>query len=96
MIMQSYDFLRTCSSITAATCSSAATTSGATCIGGTELIRRKLGKDAYGMTIHAADRLSEGKKMGKTAGGAVWLDPEQDQSLTSSTSTGAMWMTPTL
>ena len=43
-------------------------------LGGTELIRRKLGKDAYAMTITLLLN-SEGKKMGKTASGAVWLDP---------------------
>ena len=43
---------------------------------GTELIRRKLGKDAYAMTITLLLN-SEGKKMGKTANGAVWLDPAQ-------------------
>ncbi len=43
-------------------------------LGGTELIRRKLGKDAYAMTITLLMN-SEGKKMGKTANGAVWLDP---------------------
>lgn len=45
-------------------------------LGGTELIRRKLGKDAYAMTITLLLN-SEGKKMGKTASGAVWLDPEK-------------------
>ena len=45
-------------------------------LGGTELIRRKLGKDAYAMTINLL-LTSEGKKMGKTAGGAVWLDPNK-------------------
>lgn len=45
-------------------------------LGGTELIRRKLGKDAYGMTITLL-LTSEGKKMGKTQAGAVWLDPEK-------------------
>lgn len=43
-------------------------------LGGTDLIRRKLGKDAYAMTITLLMN-SEGKKMGKTANGAVWLDP---------------------
>lgn len=43
-------------------------------LGGTELIRKKLGKDAYAMTITLLMN-SEGKKMGKTASGAVWLDP---------------------
>ena len=45
-------------------------------LGGTELIRKKLGKDAYAMTITLL-LISEGKKMGKTASGAVWLDPEK-------------------
>ena len=45
-------------------------------LGGTELIRRKLGKDAYAMTINLLLN-SEGKKMGKTQSGAVWLEPEK-------------------
>ncbi len=45
-------------------------------LGGTELIRRKLGKDAYAMTINLLLN-SEGKKMGKTESGAVWLDAEK-------------------
>ena len=45
-------------------------------LGGSELIRKKLGKDAYAMTITLLLN-SEGKKMGKTASGAVWLDPEK-------------------
>ena len=45
-------------------------------LGGTELIRRKLGKDAYAMTITLLLN-SEGKKMGKTQSGAVWLDPNK-------------------
>ncbi|AGL03488.1 tyrosine--tRNA ligase [Desulfoscipio gibsoniae] len=45
-------------------------------LGGTELIRRKLGKDAYAMTITLLMN-SEGNKMGKTAKGAVWLDPDK-------------------
>jgi tyrosyl-tRNA synthetase len=45
-------------------------------LGGTELIRRKLGKDAYAMTINLLLN-SEGKKMGKTQSGAVWLDPNR-------------------
>ena len=45
-------------------------------LGGTELIRRKLGKDAHAMTITLLLN-SEGKKMGKTVGGAVWLDPNK-------------------
>ena len=59
-------------------------------LGGTELIRRKLGKDAYAMTITLLLN-SEGKKMGKTQKGAVWLDPEQDHLRSSSTSTGEMY-----
>ena len=45
-------------------------------LGGTELIRRKLGKDAYAMTITLLTD-SQGKKMGKTAGNSVWLDPNK-------------------
>jgi len=45
-------------------------------LGGTELIRKKLGKDAYAMTITLLMN-SEGKKMGKTANGAIWLDPKK-------------------
>ena len=45
-------------------------------LGGTELIRRKLGKNAYAMTINLLLN-SEGKKMGKTQSGAVWLDPDK-------------------
>ena len=45
-------------------------------LGGTELIRRKLGKNAYAMTINLLLN-SEGKKMGKTQSGAVWLDPNK-------------------
>ena len=45
-------------------------------LGGTELIRRKLGKDAYAMTITLLTD-SQGQKMGKTAGNAVWLDPDK-------------------
>lgn len=45
-------------------------------LAGTELIRRKLGKDAYAMTITLLLK-SDGEKMGKTAGGAVWLDPNK-------------------
>ena len=45
-------------------------------LGGTELIRKKLGKDAHAMTITLLLN-SEGKKMGKTVGGAVWLDPDK-------------------
>ena len=65
---------------TAATCSSAGMTQWSNMLGGTELIRRKLGKNAYAMTITLLLN-SEGKKMGKTQKGAVWLDPNKDLSL---------------
>lgn len=45
-------------------------------LGGTELIRRKLGKDAYALTINLLTD-SQGNKMGKTAGNAIWLDPNK-------------------
>ena len=45
-------------------------------LGGTELIRKKLNKDAYAMTINLLLK-HDGTKMGKTAGGAIWLDPEK-------------------
>ncbi|WP_314971475.1 tyrosine--tRNA ligase [Peptostreptococcus stomatis] len=48
-------------------------------LGGTELIRRKLGKDAHAMTIPLLTK-ADGTKMGKTAGGAVWLDPNKTSS----------------
>ena len=62
MIMQSYDF--------------GGDDQWSNMLGGTELIRRKLGKDAYAMTINLLLN-SEGKKMGKTQSGAVWLDPNK-------------------
>lgn len=49
-------------------------------LGGTELIRRKLGKDAHAMTINLL-LTSEGKKMGKTQSGAIWLDPNKTSPL---------------
>ena len=58
-------------------------------LGGTELIRRKLGKDAHAMTITLLLN-SEGKKMGKTASGAVWLDPNKTSPY-DFYQTGAMW-----
>ena len=64
MIMQSYDFYTLYQKY------------GCNMVAGTELIRRKLGKDAYAMTINLLLN-SEGKKMGKTQSGAVWLDPEK-------------------
>lgn len=60
-------------------------------LGGTELIRRKLGKDAHAMTITLLTD-SQGNKMGKTAGNAVWLDPNKTSRLIF-ISTGVMWMT---
>ncbi len=56
------------------------TTSGCNMLGGTELIRRKLGKTLTAMTINLLLN-SEGKKMGKTQSGAVWLDPDEDISI---------------
>ena len=88
MIMQAYDFYHMFQHRAAATCSSAATTSGATCWAGTELIRRKLGKDAHAMTITLLLN-TEGKKMGKTASRRRVAGPQQDLSRTTSTSTGA-------
>ena len=77
MIMQSYDFYHLYPGNTAAISSSAVMTSGAICWAARELIRRKLGKDdAEAMTITLLLN-SEGKKMGKTVSGAVWLDPEK-------------------
>ena len=63
-------------------------------LGGTELIRRKLGKDAYAMTITLLLN-SEGKKMGKTAAGTQsgWIRTRLLPTI--STSTGAMWTMPT-
>ena len=63
-------------------------------LGGTELIRRKLGKDAHAMTITLLLN-SEGKKMGKTAKRRRLAGSQQDHLPSSSTSTGAMWTMPT-
>ena len=75
MIMQSYDFLALYEK-----CGCNMQFGGddqwSNMLGGTELIRRKLGKDAYAMTITLLLN-SEGKKMGKTQKGAVWLDPNK-------------------
>lgn len=75
MIMQSYDFLEL---FTKYGCNMqfGGDDQWANMLGGTELIRRKLGKDAHAMTITLLLN-SEGKKMGKTEKGAVWLDPEK-------------------
>ena len=75
MIMQSYDFYHL---FNAYGCNMqfGGDDQWSNMLGGTELIRRKLGKDAYAMTITLLLN-SEGKKMGKTASGAVWLDPNK-------------------
>lgn len=75
MIMQSYDFLEL---FTKYGCNMqfGGDDQWSNMLGGTELIRRKLGKDAYAMTINLLLN-SEGKKMGKTQSGAVWLDPNK-------------------
>ena len=75
MIMQSYDF---CTLFQKYGCNMefGGDDQWSNMLGGTELIRRKLGKDAYAMTINLLLN-SEGKKMGKTQSGAVWLDPEK-------------------
>jgi tyrosyl-tRNA synthetase len=62
-------------------------------LGGTELIRKKLGKDAHAMTITLL-LTSEGKKMGKTQSGTVWLDQDKTSPLSFS-NTGATWRTTT-
>ena len=75
MIMQSYDFYKL---FTDYGCNMqfGGDDQWSNMLGGTELIRKKLGKDAYAMTITLLLN-SEGKKMGKTEKGAVWLDPEK-------------------
>lgn len=75
MIMQSYDFYHMYQN-NGCVMQCGGDDQWSNILGGTELIRRKLGKDAYGMTITLL-LTSEGKKMGKTMGGAVWLDPEK-------------------
>lgn len=75
MIMQSYDFLELFQKY-GCNMQFGGDDQWANMLGGTELIRRKLGKDAYAMTITLLPN-SEGKKMGKTEKGAVWLDPEK-------------------
>ena len=73
MIMQSYDFYHMFQSV-GCNMQFGGDDQWSNMLGGTDLIRRKLGKDAYAMTITLLMN-SEGKKMGKTANGAVWLDP---------------------
>lgn len=75
MIMQSYDFMELFQKY-GCNMQFGGDDQWANMLGGTELIRRKLGKDAYAMTITLLLN-SEGKKMGKTEKGAVWLDPEK-------------------
>ena len=75
MIMQSYDFYRLFQDY-GCNMQFGGDDQWSNMLGGTELIRRKLGKDAYAMTITLLLN-SEGKKMGKTANGAVWLDPNK-------------------
>ncbi|MCR4690558.1 MAG: tyrosine--tRNA ligase [Lachnospiraceae bacterium] len=75
MIMQSYDFLSLYERF-GCNMQFGGDDQWSNMLGGTELIRRKLGKDAHAMTITLLLN-SEGKKMGKTAKGAVWLDPEK-------------------
>ena len=75
MIMQSYDFLELFQKY-GCNMQFGGDDQWANMLGGTELIRRKLGKDAYAMTIPLLLN-SEGKKMGKTEKGAVWLDAEK-------------------
>ena len=75
MIMQSYDFLELFQKY-GCNMQFGGDDQWSNMLGGTELIRRKLGKDAYAMTINLLLN-SEGKKMGKTESGAVWLDAEK-------------------
>ena len=75
MIMQSYDFYHLYQTM-GCNMQFGGDDQWSNMLGGTELIRRKLGKDAYAMTITLLLN-SEGKKMGKTQSGAVWLDPEK-------------------
>ena len=75
MIMQSYDFYHMFQTV-GCNMQFGGNDQWSNMLGGTELIRRKLGKDAHAMTITLLLN-SEGKKMGKTAAGAVWLDPNK-------------------
>lgn len=75
MIMQSYDFYHMFQEL-GCVLQCGGDDQWSNMLGGTELIRRKLAKDAYAMTITLL-LTSEGKKMGKTQKGAVWLDPEK-------------------
>ncbi len=75
MIMQSYDFFKLYTDY-GCNMQFGGDDQWSNMLGGTELIRKKLGKDAYAMTITLLLN-SEGKKMGKTQSGAVWLDPNK-------------------
>ena len=75
MIMQSYDFYHMFQSV-GCNMQFGGNDQWSNMLGGTELIRRKLGKDAYALTINLLTD-SQGNKMGKTAGNAVWLDPNK-------------------
>ncbi len=73
MIMQSYDFYHMFQTV-GCNLQCGGNDQWSNMLGGTELIRRKLGKDSYALTINLL-LTSDGKKMGKTQSGAVWLDP---------------------
>ncbi len=75
MIMQSYDFYHLFQTV-GCNVQFGGNDQWSNMLGGTELIRRKLGKDAYAMTINLLTD-SQGNKMGKTAGNAIWLDPNK-------------------
>ncbi len=75
MLMQSYDFLKLYEDY-GCQMQFGGDDQWSNMLGGTELIRKKLGKDAYAMTITLLLK-HDGTKMGKTAGGAVWLDPDK-------------------
>ncbi len=75
MIMQSYDFYHMFQTV-GCNMQFGGNDQWSNMLGGTELIRRKLGKDAYAMTVTLLTD-SQGNKMGKTAGNAVWLDPDK-------------------
>jgi tyrosyl-tRNA synthetase len=75
MLMQSYDFYRMFTDYNCVL-ELGGDDQWANILGGIELIRKKNGKDAYGMTFNLLTT-SDGKKMGKTQGGAVWLDPKK-------------------
>ena len=75
MIMQSYDFYHMFQTL-GCNMQFGGNDQWSNMLGGTELIRRKLGKDAYALTINLLTD-SQGNKMGKTAGNAIWLDPNK-------------------